>query len=367
MTEKETSNETTEKKVSRFSKMNKWMIVSLILAITLIGAVIYFNSGVTGMTVAGSLTPTEAAEKAVKFINGNLVETGTASLISAGEYKDMYSFNFSYQGKNFTFYLTKDGSNMFLASPLDITKELPKAEEQTQQPTEVQKTDKPSVQLFVMAFCPYGIQAENAMKPVVDLLGSKASIEPHFIVNAFSNENEITKYVEDIKKNNPQSSITVEQVKANSLKLTIDGKDAYINSLHGGYEAKEDIRQACIWKNYGQAIFWTYVNYINSNCNKNNIDTCWKDAANTAKITTSEIESCVTNEGLILMKNEEALSNQNQVSGSPTLLINGVTYSGARTSDAYKDGICNAFTTEPSECSKTLSSSASAASGGCAT
>lgn len=48
---------------------------------------------------------------------------------------------------------------------------------------EPEKTDKPVAQLYVMSFCPYGIQAETTMKPVVDLLGSKVSIEPHFIVS----------------------------------------------------------------------------------------------------------------------------------------------------------------------------------------
>ena len=41
---------------------------------------------------------------------------------------------------------------------------------------EITKTDKPNVELFVMSFCPYGVQAETAMKPVVDLLGDSADI-----------------------------------------------------------------------------------------------------------------------------------------------------------------------------------------------
>jgi hypothetical protein len=162
-----------------------------------------------------------------------------------------------------------------------------------------------------MSFCPYGIQAETAMKPVVDLLGDKAVFEPHFIVSVSGDT---------------------------------------VSSLHGDFEAKEDMRQACIWKNYGQKTFWTYVDYIINKCTKDNLDTCWKDATNDANVDTSKIESCVSNEGLTLMKEEEALSNQNSVSESPTLIINGAPYNGARTFDAYKNAVCSAFIESPPEC-----------------
>jgi len=60
------------------------------------------------------------------------------------------------------------------------------------------------------------------------------------------------------------------------------------------------------------------------------------------------------------------LAEQYGVTGSPTLIINGVEYSGSRSSEAYKQAICDAFTTAPSECSQTLSETSSTATGGCA-
>ena len=39
--------------------------------------------------------------------------------------------------------------------------------------TTVPKSDKPLVELFVMAYCPYGTQAEKGLIPVIELLGDK--------------------------------------------------------------------------------------------------------------------------------------------------------------------------------------------------
>lgn len=327
------------KKKFKVPKMNTWMIISIILIVILVGILIYFGNGATGFAVANNnLKPEEAALKAVKFINENLVQPNTeASFVSVNDFEGIYNVTLSYQGRNISVFLTKDGSNMFLSAPLDITQELPKAEEQTQQPTETPKTDKPSVQLFVMAFCPYGIQAEDAMKPVVDILGSKADIKVHFIAN--------------VGGTTPDT----------------------VQSLHGATEAQEDLRQACIMKYYDQKAYWNYLMTINTNCSSKYsdtaaYDTCWKDAAKNAGIDASKIDTCSkAAEGVNLLKADADLSSSKGVSGSPTLIINGVTYSGARTPDAYKQGICNAFTTAPSECSQNLSTTGSAASGGCAT
>jgi protein-disulfide isomerase len=95
-------------------------------------------------------------------------------------------------------------------------------------------------------------------------------------------------------------------------------------------------------------------------------DTCWKDSAKTSGIDTSKIDTCSKgSDGMALIKADADLSSANGVSGSPTLIINGATYNGARTPEAYKTGICDAFTTSPTECSQTLSNAASTASGNC--
>jgi len=312
-------------------RVNVWMVTTLVLAILL--AVFYLRGfSATGMFV---LTSQQASTKAIDFINNNLIQTGSVSLVSVEDMSGLYKVTTSYQGQEIPVYITKDGSYLFVSQPISTGETETTT---TTQPEETPKTDKPSVELFVMSFCPYGVQAENLMKPVVDLLGSKADIKVRFITN-------------------------VQGTTADS-----------VQSLHGLTEAQEDLRQACIMKNYDQKTYWNYLMEIDNSCygkidtkDSTALDTCWNAAATKVGIDAAKIETCSSgSEGINLLKADEQLTEKYGVTGSPTLVINGVTYSGARSSEAFKQAICNAFNTAPSECSQTLSgSTGAAASGGC--
>jgi glutaredoxin len=311
--------------------VNLWMVATLILAIVL---VVFYLKGfsITGLAV---LTSQQAANEAIDYINNNLVETGTATLVSVEEMSGVYEVTTSYQGQQIPIYVTKDGLYLFVSQPINIAKE---GTTTTTQPQQIPKNDKPVVELFVMSFCPYGVQAENLMKPVVDLLGNEADIRVRFIASVQGD--------------------------------TVDS----VQSLHGTIEAQEDLRQLCIMKYYDQATYWNYLVEIDNSCygkidtsNATALDACWKAAATKTGINIAKIQTCSNStEGLNLLKVDEQLTEQYGVSGSPTLIINGVQYSGERSSEAFKQAICNAFTTSPSECSQTLSSSGSSSqSGGC--
>jgi predicted DsbA family dithiol-disulfide isomerase len=333
MSEKEKSLEkTVEKDIKiaekKLHKINVWMITSIVLIIVLVG--------VLAMSFAGSGSDKQVvADKAVKFINDNLVQPGTnASFVSVSEFAGLYNITVSYQGRDISVFLTKTGNDMFLSSPLNITQNLPKQETAEETPTEPVKTDKPTVQLYVMAFCPYGIQAETAMKPVVDLLGTKANIEIHYIAN--------------VAGTTPDS----------------------VTSLHGAVEAQEDLRQVCADKYYDQKTVWNYVNTINSNCSSSyrdaSYDACWKNVAAKAGMDVTKIEACSSgSEGVNLLKADGALTTQYGITGSPTLLINGVKSNPARTAEGYKTAICASFNTAPAECSTQLSSTSTTATGSC--
>lgn len=312
-----------------------WRHLSIIL-IAVLAVSLLFNFKILNFPIVGmiiTLTPQDAGKKCVDYINNNLVQTGQATLVSVEEQSGVYRVTTSYQGQQIPVYITKDGLYMFVSQPIDTSKEIPK-QQQTQ--GGIPKTNKPSTELFVMSFCPYGIQAENLMKPVVDLLGTNADIKVRFIATVQGD--------------------------------TVDS----VQSLHGTNEAKEDLRQICIMKYYDQNTYWNYLMEINQNCSSiyrdaDKLDTCWKQAAQRFGIDTGKIETCAYgSEGLNLLKADEQLADQYGVTGSPTLIINGARYSGSRSSEAFKQAICSGFTTQPSECSKTLSNSTSStASGGC--
>jgi protein-disulfide isomerase len=337
------TEENKDEKTIKTSNNNKWRYttIALIAIVVLLIAAFLWKPGETsatgGVLALSDTKANEIATKTIEFLNKNII-TGndTASLDSVSEASGILNITVLYQGRKIPIYTTEDGKFLILSSPIDTTISIPQPEQAVEQPTETPKTDKPIVQLFVMAFCPYGVQAENAMKPVVDLLGSKADIQVHFIAN--------------VGGTTPDT----------------------IQSLHGTVEAQEDLRQVCIMKYYDQKTYWNYMMTIDTNCSSKyrdaTYDACWKDAATKAGIDASKIDTCSkAAEGVALLKADDDLSSSKGVSGSPTLIINGVTYSGARTADAYKEGICNAFTTQPSECSQQLSTTGSEASGGCAT
>lgn len=235
----------------------------------------------------------------------------------SGVYKFDIEIEAGGQKQEATSYATKDGALLFIQG-IKVTNSGGQAE--TEATDMGAKSDKPEVDLYVMSFCPYGVQAENAMKPVADLLGDKINLRVRFIT--------------DIGGDTPES----------------------VGSLHGAPEAGEDLRQACVMKNYDSATYWKYVFEVNANCypvyrEPVKLDACWRSAAEKAGIDTAKITSCSTTaEGVNLLKADEAKAAENSVRGSPTIFINGNYYSGARTSDAFKEAICSAFTTAPAEC-----------------
>jgi glutaredoxin len=195
------------------------------------------------------------------------------------------------------------------------------------------KSSRPSTEMFVMSFCPFGVQAENAMDPVVGLLGTKADFKVRYIATV--------------------QGTTVDSVK----------------SLHGLPEAKEDLRQLCIAKDYPQEL-WPYLVEVNARCypvykNATQLELCQKNVTATRGIDNQKIETCAGgSEGLALLSADEAITQNYKVTGSPTLIMNGQRYSGLRTAEAFKQGICARFETPPAECSVNLSAQVVAASTG---
>jgi len=349
--------------LSRTQKRRNYFVLPA--AMLVIGIITgYFLSGVSGNSSA-AITREQASEKAVAYINSALQGKAVAKMVSINESSGMYSMDIDVGGTKYNSFMTRDGKMLF---PSGIN-----LEQTVGQPANsgsanaIPKSDKPKAELFVMSFCPYGVQAEDIMKPVADLLGSKTEIKVRFISQVFNNEEEINAYADSLKRNNP--SVTVEQIKATSLKLN----NAYIISLHGAAEAKEDLRQLCMIKNYPDK-YWNYLSSFNGNCypiykNDTALDSCWKSSASSAGIDSAKIDSCVNADSLALLKLDEQAAGAYGVSGSPTLIINGAAYGGARSSDGFKSAICSAFNNPPAECGQkigTASQAASAApSGGC--
>jgi len=210
------------------------IIIGLIIIIVIIALIaVFFATNNTGGS-DNAVPPNECGAAVISYVNTNLAAANTtATLVSVTEKNGVYQIAALYQARNLSMYATKDCNLLFTNTyDLKATPTPTSSPKPTTSPTPVPlpvKSARPSTELFVMSFCPYGVQAENAMDPVVDLLGSKADFKVRYIATV--------------------NGDTVEAVK----------------SLHGLPEAKEDLRQLCVNKAYPDKL-WDYLNLINAQC-----------------------------------------------------------------------------------------------------
>lgn len=286
-----------------------------------------------GSSSAGTAVPLkQCQESTISYVNTFLVQPGTTvSLLESRETHGLYEMKASYQSQEITLYTSRDCSLLFTSGVVNM-----KAAQPTPVPTKAPiKTVRPTVDLYVMSFCPYGTQAMTTMRPVFDLLGDKADIRVRYITTVYG--------------------------------ATIDTVD----SLHGISEAKEDLYQVCVQKEENQH-YWEYLRLFNEHCyplwqNTAQLDACRANVTTTLGIDTASVAACTTGtEGIALLRTDSENSAKNNAGASPTLIINGVEYRGARTPEAYKQAICNSFEVIPGECNTELSSaSAYRSSGSC--
>ncbi|MFA7707753.1 MAG: hypothetical protein WCX73_02280 [Candidatus Pacearchaeota archaeon] len=306
-------------------KQNPWMISTIIIGIiALILLIMVFSGGITGNVISQNDMETQALE----FINTQLLQgQSTAELVSIIEESGLYVVNVAINDNEFPIYFTKDGKYISTGYGLiSLTDDTLTNSETETETAEVPKSDKPVVELYVFTYCPYGTQAEKGIIPVAQLLGDK-----------------------------------------------IDFKIRQIGAMHGEYEAIEAKRQLCINKLYPDK----YLEYTLALALDSEVGSCGGDATCVApliqKIYTklgidkTKIDSCMKTDADALYATEEANSEAQGVSGSPTLLINGVNAQSSRDSASYLKTICSAFNTAPEECSKTLSSASPSAGFGAST
>lgn len=184
------------------------------------------------------------------------------------------------------------------------------------------KADKPTVELFVMSYCPYGTQIEKGLLPVAEALGSAIDFKIKFVDYA----------------------------------------------MHGNKEVEENLRQYCI-QDQEPAKYPAYLK-------------CFLEAADATdcvartKIDTAKLTACTsaTDQKFSLTAdaaNKDKLVNgsfppfninktDNEkygVQGSPTLIINGQEANSGRDSASLAKTICGAFTAgqAPAACQNTFS------------
>jgi len=299
---------------------NYWAVATVVLAILLIGVLIFPNSSSNS---TGGIGANVAADKVIAFVQA---QGGEATLVSTSEKNGMYEITLAINGQNLPVYVTKDGKNLFPnLIPLDAAAQVDSSGSQAAA-KEVPKSDKPVVEAFVFSYCPYGLQFEKALAPVYTLLKDKADIN----------------LVAIGAMHDPQGCVGV-----------------------ACYEKTESIREICIQKLYGKDKLWSYLDKFMVDtaigaCNGEAtcLDPLIGKIMTDLSIDKTKVNTCISADGLALYEKDNKRAAELGIGGSPTFVINGVEVSVGRTPDAIGKAICAAFTTAPAECSQALSTSA---------
>ncbi len=164
------------------------------------------------------------------------------------------------------------------------------------------------VDLYVMSLCPFGVQLENALIPVIKSLEKYVDFKLHFIVNS-STEGQ-----------------------------GADQKTVF-KSMHGQPELDENVRQLCVKKHSSGK----YLDYILER-NKDYRNPEWRAAAKTLGLDIEKIGACASgSEGMALIAQNAPAHKARQAFSSPTLDIAGKEYKGARGVKSFTRAVCQAI------------------------
>jgi len=291
---------------------NPWIVSTIVLGLVLVGVLLFgFKGGVTGNVVSSA----DAGQNLVDFISSR--GTDNVEVLSVEREDSLYLAKVSVEGQVVPVYVTLDGKYA-ITSPIPLTTTNADNSKSDSQPpqTNVPKSDKPKVELFVMSYCPYGTQIEKGIIPVLKTLKDKIDFELKFVNYAM----------------HPSQG-----------------------------EVEENTRQYCIQKEQSDK----FLDYLECFLGDGDSDKCLTEA----KINKAKLDACYskTDKEFDITKNLEDRSSWTSgrfpqflindednkkygVRGSPTLIINGVQASSGRDSNALLSTICSAFNDAPEEC-----------------
>lgn len=268
----------------------------------------------------------KAAQKAIDYINKNMLQGQTASLDSIEDVSGVYKFKLKIGENVYDSYITKDGRILFTSgveiSPVTSTPTTTKAAAVKQTCADLAKTEAPILEVFVVSKCPFGLQMQRILNEVV--------------------------------KNTPEAAkyIKVEYIgEVNGNKVI---------AMHGDEEAQENLRQVCIREEQANK----YWDYIACHIKKGDVDSCLTNA----KIDKTILTGCMddSNKGVAYIQKDFERSNKFSATGSPTLILNEKDVSefdfGGRTTEALKTVLCCGFNNQPSFCSQKLTTDQAASS-----
>ncbi len=253
--------------------------------------------------------------KVEQFIKDNSPQGGagiTIKDVAKDKQLSLYKVTIDANKQEMVTYVTTDGGKFFPqaidlnAKAADSASNTPAVPEKTEAEN---KVDVPVVDLFVMSYCPYGLQMERGVLPAIESLGSKIKFNLKFV--------------------------------------------SY--TLHGQKEVTENVNQYCIGKTQPTKLDNYLKCFWKDSTGKS--DACMKSVG----INAAQIATCVADTNKQFNPTEKAFDINKEenvkfgVQGSPTFVVNGTTVSAGRDSASVLKAICSGFKTAPKECQAKLS------------
>ena len=320
-------------KLSFLKNINRNTVLIAIAAVGIVvtGVLIFANTnkGFTMPSIFG-MSDKQVAKNVIDYINNNQLSSTPATLVSISEASGLVKVKIKIGTNEFDSYATKDGKLLFPQSFDMGTKKGAAPAAATADTTapaktaaSVAKTDKPMLEAFVVARCPYGLQMQRAMADAVQNMPALAQYMKVRYIGSVSGDT--------------------------------------ISSMHGEAEGAENLRQICI-REEQPAKYWNYVACQMKGSGQE--VACEKSTG----VDSAKLSACVStpSKGIAYAKADFALDTKYDVSGSPTLILNGASIDessfGGRSSDGVKSMVCAGFNKQASFCSTKLNTAAAAAS-----
>ena len=308
-------NKNIKKILKSFNKLN-YRTISIVLIVVLLLSV--FTSGFS----LNGFSKNKVADNTVEFINNELLNgQGTASSGGITFEHGLYKLILDIDGRETETYVSTDGSLLF-TQVIEISDgEEDSASSNVPAASNIPKTEKPEVELFVMSHCPYGTQAEKGMLPVVEQLGDTIDFKIKFVYYAMHGETELDEQM-------------------NQVCIMQEEPDKYNDYLACFLE--EGDGEGCLNE---------------MGINMANLMNCVASLDSEFSVSKNyEDENTWLSGRYPLFDIHKADNEKYGIGGSPSLVINGQSVSSGRSSAAYLANICAGFEVAPEECDVELSS-----------
>jgi len=307
-------------KICKGVRKNKWSVIGVVVLLLIVAGSFGYKQYMQKVDVGSEVIKT----KVEKFLSENVPTTAKTGIKDIKKEGDLYNLTVTIDAQEIPIYVTRDGKKLMQAQAVIELDKAPDANaKQAQAPEKTEaenKTDVPTVDLFVMSYCPYGLQMERGALPAVEALGKKIKFNLKFVDY----------------------------------------------TLHGQKEVDENVNQYCVQK-VAPTKLSKYLQCFWKDSKLAGTGAAATSCAKTTGINAAQLATCVTETKKQFNPTEKAMGLDKEeavqfgVQGSPTLVINGTKVSSGRDAASVLKAICSGFTTQPKECQAKLSATSPAA------